>query len=148
MATMTERYRERNRSNRWQDWVVLVSAVWLFISPWILQFGGAINTADLGAEGAPIAAVGRAAWNAWILGVIVFLIALSAVGRMNFWQEYWNAGLGAWIFIAPWVLGFAWLALPAARWDHWITGAVIFAFSVHNLYTARQHHHEAVGPAA
>jgi hypothetical protein len=31
--------------------------------------------------------------------------------------------LGAWIIIAPWILGFA--GLPTAAWDHWATGAAI-----------------------
>ena len=53
-----------------------------------------------------------AAWNAWVLGVIVFLVAISAIGRMDFWQEYMNIVLSIWIFIAPWVLGFT--LLPRA----------------------------------
>jgi hypothetical protein len=38
--------------------------------------------------------------------VIVLLVAISAIGRMDFWQEYMNIVLSIWIFIAPWVLGF------------------------------------------
>jgi hypothetical protein len=34
-----------------------------------------------------------------------------------------NLLLGAWIFFAPWILGFA--GFPAAAWDHWIVGAAI-----------------------
>lgn len=134
------RFRDVDRTNRWQDWANLVLAIWLFISPWVLQFGSGVPVAQPGASapGGPIDAVSNAAWNAWVLGVIVFLVALSAVGRMEFWQEWINLLLGAWIFAAPWALGFAGGNLTAAAWDHWVVGALIFILSVWNLSVARR----------
>ncbi len=125
------------RTSRWQDWANLVLAIWLFISPWVLRFG-AVQTAAPGATGAgaPVAGAGNAAWNAWVLGVVVFLVALSAIGRMEFWQERIAMLLGIWIFIAPWVLGFT--ARSAASWDHWIVGALIFLIAAWNLTQARR----------
>ena len=120
-----------SRTNRWQDWINLILAIWLFISPWVLQFAG--GTTAAGAAGATSDALGTAAWNAWVLGVIVFLLSVSAVGRMEFWQERINIALGIWIFIAPWVLGFA--GADLAAWDHWVVGALIFLCSVSNLMT-------------
>ena len=110
--------------NRWQDWANLALAVWLFVSPWVLQFGDA-HPAGTGGQ------AGDAAWNAWVLGVLVFLVALSAVSRMEGWQEWISLLFGAWIFAAPWALGFT--HLPAASWDHWITGAVIFLLALSSL---------------
>jgi hypothetical protein len=131
--------RNLNRSNRWQDWANLVLAIWLFVSPWVLQFGSGVSTAQpsAGAPGGPVAIVGNAAWDAWVLGVIVFLVALSALGRMELWQEWLNLLLGAWIFAAPWALGFAGGNLAAAAWDHWIVGALVFILSIWNLSVAR-----------
>jgi hypothetical protein len=128
------------RSNRWQDWTTLVLAIWLFISPWVLQFGSGVPTSPVtaGPGGGPIAVVSNAAWNAWVLGVIVFLISLSAISRMEFWQEQINVLLGAWIFAAPWALGFAGGNYAAAAWDHWIVGALIFIVSIWNLSVARR----------
>jgi hypothetical protein len=125
------------RENYWQDWGNAILAVWLFISPWILQFAaraasGAGDTANTGALGSADAA----AWNAWVLGVIVFLVAISAISRMDFWQEYVNIVLSIWIFIAPWVLGFAMLSYAA--WDHWVVGVLIFLLSISVLSRARQ----------
>ncbi len=119
-------------------WANLILAIWLFISPWVLQFGSSVQTAAPGTAGAgaPIAEVSNAAWNAWVLGVIVFLVALSAIGRMELWQEWISLLLGIWIFIAPWVLGF--VPLSAASWDHWIVGALIFLISAWNLAQARR----------
>lgn len=81
-----------------------------------------------GAANGPLVEVSRAAWDAWVLGVLVFLIALSAIGRMEAWQEWINLVLGAWIFVAPWALGFA--AMARASWDHWIVGALIFLLAL------------------
>ena len=137
MSTTYTNMRRSARDNYWQDWANAILAVWLFISPWILQFGsGATGAgADAASSGAAWAAH-TAAWNAWVLGVIVFLVAVSAISRMDFWQEYVNIVLSIWIFIAPWVLGFA--MLSAAAWDHWIVGVLVFLLSISVLSRARQ----------
>jgi hypothetical protein len=118
------------RRNRWQDWDNLILAIWLFISPWVLQFatGGSAAQPGAGAAATGGDVLSYASWNAWVLGVIVFLVALSALGRMEFWQEWITLLLGVWIFIAPWVLGI--VGYPRAAWDHWIVGALIFLISV------------------
>jgi hypothetical protein len=72
-----------------------------------------------------------AAWNAWVLGVIIFLLSLSAVSQFTSTSEWINILLGIWVFIAPWVLGFA--HIPAAAWDHWIVGAVIVILGLWSL---------------
>jgi hypothetical protein len=123
-----------------QDWINVILAIWLFISPWVLGFGTTVNTAAPNAAAAsPMDVAYTAAWNAWVLGVIVFLVAVSAAMRRGFWQGSWqewsNVILGIWIFIAPWVLGFANLQLAA--WDHWVVGFLIFIVSLSNLYGYR-----------
>ena len=122
-----------SRRNSWQDAANVVLAIWLFISPWVLQFANA--AAPNASAGGISSRMGDAAWNAWILGVIVFVVALSALGRMQFWQERVTLVLGIWIFIAPWVLGF--VGLPRASWDHWIIGALIFLVSAFALSQRR-----------
>jgi len=104
----------------WHDWVNALLAVWLFISPWVLNFGGVV---DGGAGTATAAVAMTAAWNAWILGVIVFILAITAARQLGSGPEWLNVLLGIWVFIAPWVLGF--VGFPAASWEHWIVGAVI-----------------------
>lgn len=127
-----------SRSNRWQDWANLVLAIWFFFSPWILQFG---HSAAASLQPPPtstvLTAISNAAWNAWVLSVIVFFVSLSAISRMEFWQEWINLVLGAWIFVAPWVLGFAYGPFPSASWDHWIVGGLIFIFSLLNMASSR-----------
>lgn len=147
MARNFYKYYNPNRSNRWEDWAILLVSIWFFFSPWILQFGHNLNTAEIGAAGAPIQAVGRAAWDAWVLGAIVFLISLSAIGRMEVSQERANAVLGVWVFIAPWVLGFAGGNMGSASWDHWICGAFFFFCAIYNIYDLRRNRSgEVMGP--
>jgi hypothetical protein len=123
------------RENYWQDWANAIVAVWLFVSPWVLQFGAGATAAD-GATAGVLQAAQVAAWNAWVVSVIVFLVAISAISRMDFWQEYVNIVLSIWIFVAPWILGF--MLLPRASWNHWIVGVLIFLFSVSVLARARR----------
>ncbi len=117
-----------DRSRRWQDLLNVMLAIWLFFSPWVLQFGGHASAEQpaVGMAGAQAAAA-----NAWVLGAIVFLVSVSALSRMELWQEGASLVLGVWIFIAPWVLGFS--GLHAASFDHWIVGALIFAISASSL---------------
>ena len=136
MSTTYTTMRRPVRENYWQDWANAVLAVWLFISPWVLQFGSGVPArVQAAAPPAYVGDVHAAAWNAWVLGVIVFLVAVSAISRMDFWQEYVNTVLSIWIFIAPWVLGFA--MLSGAAWDHWVVGVLVFLLSISVLSRAR-----------
>ena len=97
---------------RWQDWVNLILGIWLFISPWFWH--------------APM----TPAWNQWILGVIVVVMALWALATpaMSF-PEWINVIAGIWLFIAPWVLGFYSTNYTSA-WCQWIVGVIVFILAI------------------
>jgi len=123
-------------AKRWQDWANLVLALWLFISPWVLNF--VVSQAAPGAAGGAVPggmAGGAAAWNAWVLGVLAFIAALAGLGSYAMWAEWANLVFGIWIFIAPWVLGFS--GVYNAAWDHWIVGALIFFIALSGLASPR-----------
>ncbi len=104
---------------RWQDWVLLIGGVWLFVSPWIL------NTTE---NATP-------SWNAWILGILVVATAAWALVRPAERAPEWLQGLyGAWLVFAPWILGFA--TLTAAAWNAWIVGAglILFALLAYSVF--------------
>lgn len=44
------------------------------------------------------------------------------------WQDWLNLLLGIWLFISPWVIGFAGTE-TAASWNAWILGVAIVVFS-------------------
>jgi hypothetical protein len=95
MATQYGGYTLQSRTYRWQDWAILVLAIWLFVSPWVLQFGAGALASPAGTANGPTVAVSHAGWDAWVLGIIVFLVAVSAIGSIQVWQEYWNLILGS-----------------------------------------------------
>ena len=127
------------RSDRWRDWAMLALAVWLFLSPWILGF-----TAGLPAEGEAVGAgFTLAAWNAWILGVVIAVLALWAAFQFAEWHDWANGVLGVWLVVSPWILGFA--ALTAALWNHVVVGLLIVALAAWELWDVR---HQPAGRTA
>jgi hypothetical protein len=95
------------RNARWQNLANFVLGAWLFISPWVLGFSDA----------------GKVATNAWIFGIIIALLALSAIFAYQRWEEWLTAAIGVWVFISPWVLG----AVSNARilWSSLVVGALL-----------------------
>jgi hypothetical protein len=62
----------RTEASHWQDWVNLVLAVWLFVSPWALGYSAIL---------AP-------AWDAWIIGAAVALVSIVALIQFTQWEEW------------------------------------------------------------
>lgn len=94
-----------------QDWINLVLAVCLFISPWVIGF----------------MAVTMAAWNAWIVAVILGVLAIAALSAFAEWEEWLNLIAGLWLIASPWLLGFA--AEVNAMWTHVIIGILVAVMS-------------------
>ena len=126
--SMTYSDRPVPTSSHWQDWVNLVLAVFLFLSPWLFSFA-----MPSGAGGARAAS--DASWDSWILGIVISLVAASAIFRLQPWEEWVNALLGLWLFIAPFLLGFT--LVPGGAWTHWIVGALVVIVAVWDLQTMR-----------
>jgi hypothetical protein len=109
-------------TGKWQDWANLVLAAWLFLSPWVLQFDSTAASPSL-----------AAAWNNWILAVVIGVFAIAALIKARPWEEWINLIAGAWVFVSPWVLGY--YGQPAAMWNALIVGALVFALSIWDLNT-------------
>ena len=75
----------------WQDVVNAVLGLWVIISPWVLGFEGS----------------SMAMSNAVIVGVLLVATALGAVFVPRAWEEWTEAGIGLWLVVSPWVLGFS-----------------------------------------
>jgi SPW repeat len=101
------------------DWINLVLAVLLFLSPWVMAF----------------AADTMAAWNAWIIGVVLAVLAIAALTAFAEWEEWVGVVLGVWLIIAPWVLGFS--GNMNAVWTHVILGVLTAAVSAWGVWDYR-----------
>jgi hypothetical protein len=106
-----------------QDWINLVLAVCLFISPWVVGF-----VADV-----------TPAWNAWIVGVLLGALTIAALSVFAEWEEWVNLALGLWLVVSPWLLGFA--ADMNAMWTHVIMGVLIAAVSAWAVWGHRNFPH-------
>lgn len=74
-----------------QEWINLILAACLFVSPWVLGFTGSTMPAR----------------NAWIVGVILAVVAIASLSMLAEWEEWLSFLLGIWLIVSPWVLGFA-----------------------------------------
>ncbi|MEJ2553240.1 MAG: SPW repeat protein [Gammaproteobacteria bacterium] len=92
---------------RWQDWLNLIFGVWLFFSPWLLQYF----------TGQPYTYQTLASWNSIIIGgaIVVFAVRVLFVPKIKNWEEWSNLILGLWLLISPWVLGFSTHAVAAGN---------------------------------
>ena len=97
----------------WQDMVNAVLGLWVIISPWVLGFDGS----------------SMAMSNAVIVGVLLVATALGAAFVPRAWEEWTEAGIGLWLVVSPWILGFsghrnAMLSTVISRRDRPGAGAV------------------------
>ena len=113
----------RTHQYKWQDGVNLLLAIWLFISPWVLQFYPGAATGVM-----------AAAWNAWILAIVIGVFAIAALVKTQPWEEWINLIAGAWVFASPWVLHFN-AGHTLVLWNSLIVGALVFALSIWDLIT-------------
>ncbi len=106
------------------DWINLVLAILLLISPWVLAFPA-----------------GPASYNAVIAGLIIGLVAVGAIVAFAQWEEWVNLIVGVWVFIAPFVLSFT--AAPQAMWTHVVIGLVVAVLAAFELWSVMHEPHMA-----
>ena len=117
-------HRASPQSYLWSNWLNLILAAWLFISPWVVT--------------AP--AAGAWAWNAWIVGIVVGALSIAALVQRSEWEDWFNLVLGVWLFISPWFFGYA--GQQGAAWDSYIVGILFFVIGIWGVAAARQMHGE------
>lgn len=76
-------------TRRWQDQVILLIGLWLFISP--IAFGYPADSA--------------AALNAYIAGIIMAVLAAFDLYKTYVWAVVLNVIVGVWVAASPWLVG-------------------------------------------
>jgi hypothetical protein len=134
--------RTPSQSYQWSNWLNLILAVWLFISPWVLGFAYAPAATPAGAAPPPMPYTpyayggGIAAWDAWVVAVIVGVLSIAAISRLAVWEEWVNLVLGVWLFFSPWILGYA--ALYGAVWNSLVVGFLFAVLAIWGIAAARR----------
>ncbi len=105
-------------NKHWQDWGNLVLGLWILASPWVLQL-----TTAVGAEVTGGATNNAVTWNLSLVGIVVAALAVASIFAFQAWEEWTNVGLGVWLFVSPWVLGFS--SSTLLMWNAVIAGALI-----------------------
>jgi hypothetical protein len=91
----------------------LIAGLWLVISPFVLGF----------------AATRFEFWSTVVSGAVVAVLSASRSlgdGYRYSWPSWVNLLVGAWLIIAPFVLGFA---VTAATWNSIILGILVMGLS-------------------
>jgi SPW repeat len=101
---------------RWQEWASFLLGLWLAVSPWVCGY----------AEEQPVAT-----GNAAFMGVALALASHFDATFDGRAAEWFNLGAGLWLVGAPFMLGFAWMALPAVNCIS--VGAMVVALSASAL---------------
>jgi len=79
------------RNNRPQHWAIVLLAVALFASPWLLDYRGEV----------------KPEWNAWIFATGLAYLAFASLFEARLWEDWLALAFGVWLIVAPWVLGFS-----------------------------------------
>jgi hypothetical protein len=104
------------------DVVNLVIGLGLFVSPWALGY----------AAESPIN------WNAWLSGILIALLAVTALAIFAEWQEWLALAAGVWVVLSPWVLHFS--IHQTTTTLHVIAGIVVAAVAALRLWYLHQSH--------
>lgn len=100
--------------------IVFIAGIWFFFSPWI--YGGA-GAAD--------------AWNAWIVGALLFIFGVIRVSRplATTGLSWLNALLGIWVFFSPWIYGYT--ANVGRFINSLCVGVIVFVLAIISARAAR-----------
>jgi len=110
--------------NDWQDLAIVVLGLWLYISPFLLQY---ISTS-------PAAAI-----SSFIIGTLMIGIAMLGLSTHQFWEEWGNLVFAVFLVASPWLLGFT--AIPLAMWNAIIVGTLVAICNIWAMIQWRSEHH-------
>lgn len=109
-------------ARRWQDQLILLLGLWLFITPWVFSY----------------AIPSTPAWNAFISGAVIAVLAAFELYRTYFWAVLLNLLVGLWVAISPWVLKVA--EQRATMWNELIVGLAVVVLALWEMRTDPELH--------
>jgi hypothetical protein len=89
--------REAVPQQHWQDWLTLVLGIWLFISPWMLNY---------------VTISRMASGVALVIGAMLFIVSLISRFAFHVAEEVIDVILGLCLIASPWAFGYAAISIP------------------------------------
>jgi hypothetical protein len=109
-------------AKRWQDQLILLLGLWLFITPWVFSY--------------PIPS--PEAWNAFISGAVIAVLAAFDLYKTFFWAVVLNLLVGVWVAVSPWVLKVA--DQRPLMWGTLIVGVAVAVLAIWEMRTDPELH--------
>lgn len=100
----------------WEDWFGMLLGLLIAVSPWVA--GDHISRA--------------AAWNAVLIGVLVFFIAELEYVILQRWEETGQLVLGLWLIASPYVFGY--FNTGSLRFWHSTLGGLVILLAALDLW--------------
>ncbi|MHB0975703.1 MAG: SPW repeat protein [Candidatus Aquicultorales bacterium] len=102
------------------SWANLILGIWTAASPWILRF----------------ASFRTILWNNVLIGALVILLSLVAIGTAQRNIGWIMAAAGAWLAISPFIL-IPYRLSSNAVWNNVIVGLLLIIFSLLGIFWGR-----------
>ncbi len=115
---------------RWQDQLILLLGLWLFVSPWAFSY--------------PLGSL--EAVNAFVSGIVIVVLAAFDLYKTYFWAVVVNLLVGLWVAASPWVMEAA--QQKSMMWNELIIGIAVFVLAVWELRTDPELHKHWPGTGA
>ncbi len=114
-------------TQRWQDQLMVLLGLWLFISPVALDY----------APGSPEAI------NAYVAGAVITLLATFDLYKTYVWAVLLNLAVGLWVAVSPWVLQVAGVASITTSFV--IAGVAVVVLALWELRSDPELHRQWAG---
>ena len=109
-------------AKRWQDQLILLLGLWLFITPWVFSYS--IPSPE--------------AWNAFVSGAVIAVLAAFDLYKTFFWAVVLNLLVGIWVAVSPWVLKVA--DQRPLMWGALIVGIAVAVLALWEMRTDPELH--------
>ena len=114
-------------TRRWQDQLILLLGLWLFITPWVFSY--------------PIPS--SQSTNAFVAGAVLAVLSACELYKTYFWAVVVNLLVGLWVAISPWVLKVA--DQRQLMWDEVIVGLAVIVLALWEMRTDPELHKHWTG---
>ena len=108
------------QEKQWQYGMTLVFGLLLLAMPLLLRFNSELPVRS---------------WDFYVIGVLTAACAAAGLHLRSKAAAWLTPALGVWMFVSPWVLGFA--SHVEARNSAWVLGGMVFLMSLWALLERR-----------